>query len=201
MKNKILSLFTYNKKLKFNEIEKDIGERSNKLAYHVKGLVNSGIISKTNDDYSLSQDSETLIPYLSDKKEVIPVILVHIGTKNKAFLYERDKRPFKGFLSLPGGRLIVGESISESVRRIMKEKHNIDAKLSKVNSISLEHVKKDEKIIHSFLLIYVSAKTKDKIDFVDINKNKFKIITSDYRLMNNKSNLKVKIDTIFTKRY
>jgi ADP-ribose pyrophosphatase YjhB (NUDIX family) len=197
----ILNLFTYNNSLKFNEIEKNILIRSNKLTYHLKKLIKKGIISKENDYYKISEDSEYLIPYISEKNHVLPVILIYIGDNKKCFLYQRKKRPFKDYFSLPGGRMILGESIGESVKRIMKEKYNINARLIKINSISLEHLKKKEKIMHSYLLILVSAKTKDKIKFYDIIKERKNIISSDLYLLNNDILKKINIKTLNTIRF
>ena len=82
----------------------------------------------------------------------------------------------------------------------MQEKFNIDCKLEKINSVSLEHVKKNGKTIHSFLLILVTGKTKNKIKFYDLEKNKSKIISSDYKLLKKDLNIKIKIKNIFTKQ-
>lgn len=197
MEKQILNLFLYNNNLKFNEIEKLLKIRSNKLAYHIKQLTKKGVLTKKQEHYSLSKTSEYLIPYLSDKKSVLPVILIHIGTKNKAFLYKREKRPFKNYLSLPGGRLLIKESIKQATKRIMKNKFDIFIEFKQINSISLEHVKKSE-IIHSFLLILVSAKTKAGIKLMNVNKNKSKIIPSDYKLIKNKKEI-IDIKTIYSK--
>jgi len=182
IEEKILEQFLFNKRLKFNQIEKKINERSNKIAYHLKKLVEKNILQKENDYYIFSESSEYLIPYISEKKSLLPVILVYIGDKKKAFLYEREKRPYESCLSLPGGRIVLGESIAQATGRIMK-KFNIDAKLKEIHSVSLENVKKKGKIIHSFFLIFVSAKTKDKIGLTNILKNKNKIIPSDFKLL------------------
>ena len=190
MENKILDLFLYNNKLKFSE-----------LAYHLKELVKKNILIKKEDCYLLSETAEYLIPYLSDKKAVLPVILIHIGDKNKAFLYRREKRPFKNYLSLPGGRLLIKESIKQATKRIMKDKFNISVEFKKIKSISLEHVKKSDKILHSFLLIFVLAKTSEKIKLTDTNKNKLKIILSDYKLIKNKEADLRKIKTIYSKTH
>ncbi len=198
MKQKILSLFLFSNKLKFSEIEKSLRERSNKLTYHLNQLVKKNILVKNNSTYSLSETSEYLIPYLSEKNSPLPVILIQIKNKNHVFLYKRNKRPFLGKLSLPGGRLLVGENLKQAVNRIMK-KHNITAKLTQINSVSLEHVKKKNNKLHSFLLIFTTATTKDKINFTDINKNKSKIISSDYKLITEDEDEKVKIKEFLTK--
>lgn len=196
MENKILDLFLFSNKLKFNEIEKQLKIRSNKLAYHIKNLVKKGILNKNGEDYSLTETSEHLIPYLSERKAVLPVLLIMIGNKDKCFLFLRKKRPYSGKLSLPGGRLLIGESIEEATKRIMKEKFSVDAKLRHINSISLEHVKKSNKILHSFLLIFVSASA--NIGLMEVSKNKRKIISSDYKLIKSKPG-KIKINTIYSK--
>jgi ADP-ribose pyrophosphatase YjhB (NUDIX family) len=199
VERKILDLFLYNHKLRFRDIEDSLKLRSNKIAYHVKNLLIKRILVNEQGYYSLSDSSEHLIPYLSDKSSVLPVILIHIGNNNNAFLYNRNKRPYKGLLSMPGGRLLLGENIGDAVKRIMKNNFNIQAKLVKVNSISLEQVKKSDKIVHSFLLILITAKTKDKIGLVDLKKNKRKIIPSDYKLLTNDLDKSYKINTIYSR--
>jgi len=195
MESKILELFLYNNKLKFNEIEKNLKTRSNKLSYHLKQLTKKGILTKKQEYYELSETAEHLIPYLSDKKAVLPVILIHIGDKNHAFLYKREKRPFKGLLSLPGGRILINEPVPDATKRIMKEKFNIKARFKKINSISLEHVKKSRKTIHSFLLIFVSAKAETEL--TNVKKNKSKIIPSDYKLITSPDS-EIKIKTLIS---
>ncbi len=199
MEKSILETFLYNHKLKFNEIEKRVKQRSNKLAYHIKNLLEKGILEKEGEYYRLSEVSETLIPFISKKTSVLPVILIALEKDNKIFLHQRNKRPFKDKFSLPGGRLILGETIKEATKRIMKEKFNINCKFKKTNSISLEHVKRKDKTLHSFLLIFVTAETKDKINLINIEKNKSKIITSDYNLIKNNLNKKIGIEELITK--
>ncbi len=196
MEKDILELFLTKSKLKFNEIEKALKTRSNKLDYHLKKLIKKGILEKEKEAYKLTDSSEYLIPYISKKNSILPVLLILIGDQKEAFLYERQKRPYKNLLSMPGGRLLLGENISDAVIRIMKDKHGINAKMKKINSISLEHVYKNKKIIHSFLLILITAKTKDKINLTDIIKNKSKIIQSDYKLLMGDYSKNTKVKTI-----
>src|SRR4030042_1021939 len=101
MEKERISLFLTNKKLKFNQIEKLLKIRSNKLDYHLKKLIDKKIIEKTNNFYKLTEISEYLIPYTSEKNALLPVVLILIGNDKKAFLYKRTKRPYQGFLSLP----------------------------------------------------------------------------------------------------
>ncbi|MGD9275599.1 MAG: NUDIX domain-containing protein [Candidatus Pacearchaeota archaeon] len=198
MESEILKAFLYNEKLKFNEIEKLAKLRSNKLAYHIKKLEEKGVLQKEKDFYKLSEAAEKLIPYLSDKRSSLSVVLIALTKDKKVFLHSRKKRPFKNKLSLPGGRLLSGEEISDAVKRMMKEKFSINAKLEKINSITLEHVKNKDKKIHSFILILVTASTKEKIKYTEINKNKSKIIPSDYKLIKSDLDKEIEIMTFLT---
>ncbi|GAI15304.1 unnamed protein product [marine sediment metagenome] len=198
MEQKILSTFLYNHKLKFNEIEKLLHTKSNKLSYHLKKLGNKGTLNKEGDFYKLSETAESVIPHLTEKQSILPVILIAIKKSNKFFLYKRNKRPYKDLLSLPGGRILSGETIPKATKRIMK-KFKINCNFKKINSISLEQVRKNDKIIHSFLLILITATTKDKINYTDTIKNKNKIISSDYKLIKNNLNKKIKIENIVTR--
>lgn len=183
MEKSILNLFLYKDKVRFSEIENETGMRSNKLAYYLKKLVSKGIIVKKNENYTLSENEEHIIPYITEKQAVLPVLLIAAEKEGKYFLHNRKKRPYSGFLSLPGGRIIVGEDIKKAATRIMMEKFNIDSKFKGIRSISLEHVRKKGNVIHSFLLIFVSVSTSKDIKYYDIEENKKRIIKSDYFLL------------------
>ena len=197
MEQKILSTFLHNHKLKFNEIEKLLHIKSNKLSYHLKKLENKALIIKEEASYKLSETAEPLLPYITEKKSILPVILIALKKGKKVFLYKRKKRPYKDFQSLPGGRILAGETIPKATRRIMKEKFNVKSKLKKVNSVSLEHLRKNNKIIHSFLLIFVSAITKDKIQYSEIKQGN--LIKSDYKLLTKHLRSEIKIPTLISR--
>jgi ADP-ribose pyrophosphatase YjhB (NUDIX family) len=196
MEQKILEQFLYSDGLKFSEIEKSLKVRSNKLNYHLQNLMKKGVLEKKGERYSLSESSEYLIPYLSSKKHVLTVLLVHVGNSRKAFLIKRDKRPYKDLLSMPGGRLVLGESIEEGSERILK-KFGVGGKFKKVNSVTLEHLKKNGKVLASYLLVYVSAGGKG-LELVDLEENKRRIIESDYKLMTEDFGKRVKIGEIWS---
>ena len=196
MEKEILALFLYNEKLKFNEIEKCLKVRSNKIAYHLKNLIKKEILLKSGNSYKLSK--ENLIPYLSAKRHVLPIILIYIGNGRECFLAERDKKPFKNFMGMPGGRIILGENLNEAVERIMYEKHKITAKLKKINSVSIEHIKNSRGIFQTDLIIFATATTKNKIYLTNIKENKSRIISSDYKLIKNHLGKETKIERFIT---
>jgi ADP-ribose pyrophosphatase YjhB (NUDIX family) len=179
----ILNLFAFHQKLKFHEIERELKIRSNLLAYYIGALLTKGVLKKEERHYSLADSAEYLIPYFSDKQAALPVALVQIGSKKQAFLHKREKRPYKGLLSLPGGRILIGESPQKAAKRIMKTKFNIEISNEKIKLIALEHVKKNKRLKHTFILFVVSASSEFPIFLTDIEKNKRKITKSDYLLI------------------
>ena len=199
MEKAILKLFLYNNQIKFNEMEKQAKIRSNRLAYHLQKLIKRGILEKNNGLYKLPDSKEHLIPYLTNKKSVLPVILIAIKNNDGIFLVERNKRPFKNKLALPGGRIILGETVPKAAERIKKEKFGVKSKFKKVNSISMEFVKNGERIIHSFILIFVTAETKEKIKCIDFEKNRSRIISSDYILLKKDIAKEIKIPVLLSK--
>jgi len=160
--------------------------------------LSKGVLIKDGDFYNLSETSEYLLPYLSEKKAFLPVVLVYLGSNTSCLLYVRNKRPFKNKLSLPGGRIVMGESIPSAVERIMKDKFGINATYMRTNSISLEHVTGKNGVLHSFILILASASTKDKISLVNFNKHKKSIIKSDYELIKKDKNKRLNIKTLYS---
>lgn len=194
---KILRLFLYKEKLKFSDIEKSLGLRSNKLAYRLKTLLEKEILRKEKNLYVLAK--ENLLPYLSEKDNALPVILIHIGNKGRCLLYKRQKRPFKDKLGLPGGRTLVGETLQKATARIMKEKFKIKCKLKKIHSVSLEQIKNATEVFQTDLIIFASAETGETIGLTDIKKNKSKIISSDYKLLTQDLEKEVHINNFSTK--
>lgn len=195
----ILKLFQYAEKLKFSDIEKALKVRSNKLSYHLNNLTKKGVLKKEGEYYKLSESSEHIIPYLVENKSPLPVVLILVGDKEKAFLYKRKKRPYNNLLSLPGGRILLGESLEEASKRIMKNKFNAEVRLKKLNSVSFEQVKKSKEVVHSFILFFVTVTTKNPLELIEVQKSKKKIISSDYKLITQDSEKEMQVSTIFSK--
>ena len=68
MQKLIFKQFLYKDKLKFSQIEKLTGIRSNKLAYYLKQLVAKNVLQKEDDQYSLTKESVKQITILSGNK-------------------------------------------------------------------------------------------------------------------------------------
>ena len=69
-------------------------------------------------------------------------------------LIERGKEPLKGYWSLPGGALEVGERIEDGIRREVREETGLEVELLGIVEI-FERVTRDEdgKAVYHFVLI------------------------------------------------
>ena len=73
----------------------------------------------------------------------------------------------------------------------MLNKFNIKIKNPLLSKIFFEHIKKKNKIIHSFFIFLITANS-EEVNKININKNKSKIIPSDYIILKSRSNKKIK---------
>lgn len=90
-----------------------------------------------------------------------PVVSVHaiIFQKGKVLLVKRANQPNKGFWSVPGGVIELGETIEQAVKREVREESNIDIEPSRIVNV-LDSIVKDQKgnIQFHFTVIYMLAR-------------------------------------------
>jgi hypothetical protein len=123
----VLEKLRHDSTLSYAELLPD-GFSGNEFLYHLKKLTTAGLIQKNNQDYSLSplgllvSDSAS---YDTNKMKVRPVVGFWILVKNnenKIVVYESSRAPFFDILCLPFGKLRVGESIRETMARMLKKR-------------------------------------------------------------------------------
>jgi DNA-binding Lrp family transcriptional regulator len=163
-RKKIIEIFARNLNLKFNELEKLSDMRSNELSYHIKAMIEEGILKKEGDDYLLTSKGETIAERISHftGKEVghMVVVIVAVTKNEKILLLRREKKPFRGYWGMIGGKTIFNESISDAVEREVAEETGIkiNKETVKVRSVLLERVKTNQGISHGNILILTEAK-------------------------------------------
>lgn len=195
IKHKIFELFIANRRLRFSEIEKAIGIKSNTLAYHLENLVKEGLLKKDEDDYVLTVQGEGRIPFHAQQQEigVLPVVLGAILNKNQILMLKRKKRPYQGYWALPGGKLKLAETIPESAIRHAKEETGLDCEFSHIASIIHERVKETETYKHAFIIFLTVLKPKNtqikeseegKLEWFPLKSlQPERIIPSDYQML------------------
>ena len=178
-REKIFELFLNNDKLKFSDIEKAIKIRSNMVSYHIEQMQKEDLIQKKGEYYQLTEGAERYIPIFSHvtgkDMSPLPVILVAAMDEKKGkttrksdrkndseesrkiLLIKRNKRPYKDYWSMIGGKVLHDESFEEASQRIIKYKTGLDARFVSINSIFHEKVLGDDGIKHTFILIFSKA--------------------------------------------
>jgi len=174
-RQKVFELFSKNLSLKFNEIEKLSGIRSNELSYHLKKLIDGGLIAKKDNEYILTRKGETTAERIAHftGKEVghMVVVIIAVRRDDEILLFKREKRPFKGYWGMIGGKTKFDESIPEAVKREVEEETGIkiDINSVKVRSVMLERVKTNQGISHGNMLILTEARPLNDIDTTIVN--------------------------------
>ncbi len=163
IRHRIFELFTKSKRLRFSEIEKALGIKSNTLAYHLEGMTTEGMLVKEEDDYLLSTQGEKLLPFFAHITQKItggclPVVLAAIVKDEQILLIKRKKRPYQGYWGLPGGKLHLEESIPDCALREVKEETGLECKFSHIAAIIHERVKEHDEYKHAFLLFLTVLK-------------------------------------------
>lgn len=207
----IFKLFLDRNKLKFGEIEKEIKIRSNMVSYHLEKMQKDGILEKKGEYYFLTKTSERYIPIFSNmvgaELSPLPVILIAVMNKNKILMIKRNKRPYKNYWSMIGGKMLLEESFESASLRQAKEKTDLDSKFISINSVLHERVEGDNLIKHSFILFFTKVKTNQSkfketrhgtLKWFTIKQlAKEKVIPSDFWLIKNKINSRLDVKSAY----
>jgi ADP-ribose pyrophosphatase YjhB (NUDIX family) len=166
----IFQLFLDKYRLRFSEIEKCLNDetrlsiRSNMVAYHLEQMRKEGLLEKQGEHYALTKEAERYIPVFSHitgkNLSPLPVVLVAPVRNSKVFLIKREKRPYKGYWSLIGGKMLHAESFDDACARLLREKAGLAATKPRLNAIAHERVEDGGKVKHSFLLFFMRTSVK-----------------------------------------
>jgi ADP-ribose pyrophosphatase YjhB (NUDIX family) len=206
-REQIFRLFLNSSKLKFNEIEKAIKIRSNMVSYHLEKMQEENILEKKEDHYQLTESAEKYVPIfanmIGEKLSPVPVILVAVTNQNKILMIKRNRRPYKDYLSMIGGKMLLDEDFKQASLRIVKDKTGLDTEFISFNSIMQEKVKTNNEVKHNFILFFTKVKVKEEqfkhsehgelkwFDIEDLNSEN--TIPSDYWLLKNKLSAAVEV--------
>lgn len=208
-RKQIFDLFSVHSKLKFNQIARALGLRSNMVAYHLECMQKDGVIEKKGLFYSLTCSAERQIPVFSRGASVqspLPIVLVAVMHKRKIVLLKRTKRPYMDYWGLIGGKLRFDETIFEAVKRLVREKTACDCSNVSLNSVLHERVIDSGVIKHSFVLFFAKVeidacllqnKGYGSLKCFSLKElKKADVIPSDLWLIKNKLSFRIKIPTL-----
>jgi ADP-ribose pyrophosphatase YjhB (NUDIX family) len=124
----IMGVLMYQESARFRDLRPPRTD-TNLFSYHLKVLIKSGIVAKTDSGYSLSQDGLTYVDRVSSAKMVIrtqPKIITMLLIQNSegdVLLQIRNKQPFINTWTLPYGKLHIDDmTTAHAAQREAKEK-------------------------------------------------------------------------------
>ncbi|QQR92403.1 MAG: NUDIX hydrolase [Candidatus Iainarchaeum archaeon] len=196
LRGKIFQQFVYAQTLRFSELHARTKIGSNLLAYYLNGMIKKGLLEKSVNGYKLTLAAEKYLPFFVPNQESISplvVVLIACVSDGDILLLQRNKRPYQGLWSLVSGRLLITESLSDAIKRIMREKAEVEVDAHRFVSITYERLLEKGNYQHGFLLMtaLVTPKTlvkeKSYLKWFPLAKlPKRKIIASDYWIIQNK---------------
>lgn len=126
----IIKRLSQARELRFSELKPSDLE-SNSFMYHMKQLITSSYVEKTETGYTLTPSGLTYVDGLSlkssrpRKQAKILSVIVLKNNHGEYILARRKYQPFIGTLLFPGGKQHYGESPEDHVVRELQEQFNL----------------------------------------------------------------------------
>lgn len=132
----ILKKLLFKKSLHYTELKPEKMMENNKFDWHIKQLLRAELIQKVNDEYSLSAEGKKYVGKFdtdTNRIEIQAKLSVWmVGVRDNAnggidlLMYHRKKHPFYDCQGFPGGKIKLGETITEAAKREFKEECNLE---------------------------------------------------------------------------
>lgn len=133
---KILANLSTEAGLKFNKLLID-GLESEHMNYHLKRLLDIGLVQKDNNRYFLTDAGKDYVSYMSDDVEFVEKqpktsVLLHVVRKDESgkifvLLSKRLKHPYYGKIGRLTGKVKFGETLMDASRRELYEETGLQS--------------------------------------------------------------------------
>lgn len=158
----ILKRLLYNDKMRYNELwNKEFS--SNLFDYHLKKLIEDGIIAKQDDFYNLTPKGTQHISYLDGKtieqkqRPLVCTFILGIGDDGKLLMHRRRKQPFLNYVGLPGGKLEMGDKVQEQAEQEFLEETGFTAKKMTMKLIANYITYDNDLVAHQMIAFFFLA--------------------------------------------
>ena len=134
---KILSALLFKPRARFRDLNTEFSG-TDLFSYHVRTLVQSGLIKKESSLYSLTAKGKIVAGGIDtstktmEKQPKIGVLLIPIkqeGGKKKYLTQRRSKEPFYGYYGFIAGKMRLGETVEETAKRELMEEDGLTGKV------------------------------------------------------------------------
>lgn len=161
IQNKILHSLTLTDTARYAQL-KPLGIESNLFIYHLKSTIRDRLVVKNADgSYSLSPeglayaDKVSMSTYKLRAQPKIVNLLACTDGRGRWLLYKRKHQPFIGLSGFPYGKLHLGETITQSSERELKEKTNLSATLTHRGDVYITVYQGDNLLIHTLFHVHI----------------------------------------------
>lgn len=158
MQKHILHNLIFNPALPFSKL-KPVNTEGNLFMYHLKLLIQEGLVKKEAGGYQLTRDGQVFADKLSLKtfrprvQPKISTLLVCKNEQGEYLLYKKRRQPFIGLIGFPYGKTHLGEKVLESAARELQEKANLIATLTHRGDVYITIYQDNQLFTHSFFHI------------------------------------------------
>jgi len=128
----IIDVLMYTEVARFKELRPPKTD-TNLFSYHLKALIKTGMVNKSDAGYTLSASGLSYVDRVSTEKRVIrmqPKIISMLLIQNSegdVLLQRRNKQPYINAWTLPYGKIHIDDaSLKQAAQREVKEKLGID---------------------------------------------------------------------------
>lgn len=139
IQTKIIRVLLFNPEAKFAKLNAD-HVSSDQFSFHLKALVDSGLLIKIGKNYELTPtgkefgnrlDTEQPTVQLEKQAKVsVLVVCTKPSPRGQVFLIQkRLKQPYFGFHGFPGGKVKLGETLYEAAERELMEEVGLTGQL------------------------------------------------------------------------
>lgn len=146
IQRKILNDLLFSAKLKYSQLKPSNMEGS-LFTFHLKKLIDSNLIVKTNEYYTLTAKGKTVAnsfdidsnnPNKQAKHSAIFCAFRQNKGKIQTLLYTRKKNPYFDHQGYPTGKVMYGESIIETAERELIEETSL---VGKAQLVGIRHIR------------------------------------------------------------